>query len=218
MIIDCGKYYSLILTFCLLWFFSIEINNRWRLRRLPLAVNFGGQPCRSSLADWGMVECPASQCLPTLDCSSNRPCEDIPGRHFDGCCTKTQSAHLDQPDEDEKSLSEAMEQSENGDELDSDGDPLPTDEIPYPGFEENVFRCLKQTNRLRRFCLYLITSPYPLLHMLSFQYQLSLLWNWYCKSITYVFCDICVYTMYKHTCIFIVLYMYILCTCIILDI
>lgn len=44
---------------------------------------------------------------------------------------------------------------------DDDEDMLPTAEVPYPGFEQTVFRCLPQTHKLRLMCLYLITSPYP---------------------------------------------------------
>lgn len=37
-------------------------------------------------------------------------------------------------------------------------------DLPYPGFVDVAFYCLPQTHKLRLFCLYLITSPYPLLY------------------------------------------------------
>lgn len=45
---------------------------------------------------------------------------------------------------------------------DENDEQLPTPEMPFPGFEHTVFKCLPQTHRLRLICLHLITSPYPL--------------------------------------------------------
>lgn len=53
--------------------------------------------------------------------------------------------------------------SSSDDEADDLHEELPTAEVPFPGFEKTVFRCLPQTHKLRLICLHLITSPYPLL-------------------------------------------------------
>lgn len=44
---------------------------------------------------------------------------------------------------------------------DEDEEELPTAENPFPGFEKVIFKCMPQTHKFRRFCLHLITSPYP---------------------------------------------------------
>lgn len=59
----------------------------------------------------------------------------------------------------------------NGDEEEEDDEP--SAEIPYPGFERIVFKCLPQTHRLRLICLHLITSPYPFATLLFMQANLS---------------------------------------------
>ena len=58
--------------------------------------------------------------------------------------------------------------SSSDDEADDLHEELPTAEVPFPGFEKTVFRCLPQTHKLRLICLHLITSPYPLLTYIIF--------------------------------------------------
>lgn len=63
--------------------------------------------------------------------------------------------------ENDGDIRSAVDSQSSSDDEDEESEEIPTAEVPYPGFEKVVFRCLPQTHRLRLFCLYLITSPYP---------------------------------------------------------
>lgn len=97
----------------------------------------------------------------TTTTETDSPCNDRDDQHVGAEHTDMERATVDNHfAEDDESMC-----SDVSDELD-DEDMVPTAETPYPGFEQTVFRCLPQTHRFRRFCLYLITSPYPFLTFL----------------------------------------------------